>query len=79
MAHLIKPGAVKITTKDGEIQVSLTIDLNLNLNGSGLSLPDEVALNKESTKAKERKEERIEWAIPDFEDAPKINFGKKES
>lgn len=82
MASLIKPGSVKVVTKDGEVQVSLTIDLNLNLNaGGGLSTDNgEILINEmsKSSNTQSKKEDKFEWAIPDFEDAPKISFGKKE-
>lgn len=83
MASLIKPGSVKILTKDGEVHVSLTIDLNLNLNAEGISTGAEVRYVKNESDTSNssnvaKKEEKFEWAIPDFEEAPKINFGKKE-
>lgn len=81
MASLIKPGTVKILTKDGEVQVSLSIDLNINLNSQGLSVVAGEVVATEVVPSKSgasKKEEKFEWAIPDFEEAPKINFGKKE-
>lgn len=81
MASLIKPGSVKLVTKDGEIQVSLTIDLNLNINADGSLGPSRAEtsqVNEESKVQSQNTKEKFEWAIPDFEDAPKINFGKKE-
>jgi len=82
VASLIKPGTVKVLTKDGEVQVSLTIDLNINLNSHGLSINAEgTAVESDSGASfggSAKKEEKFEWAIPDFEEAPKINFGKKE-
>jgi len=32
MPQLIKPGTVKIMTKEGEVQVSIILELNINLN-----------------------------------------------
>lgn len=79
MASLIKPGSVKIVTKEGEIQVSLTIDLNINVNSEGLpSGVRSLQLNEEVKVKSQESKEKFEWAIPDFEEAPKINFGKKE-
>jgi hypothetical protein len=81
LASLIKPGSVKLVTKDGEIQVSLTIDLNLNINADGSlgsSSTETSQVNEESKVKSQNTKEKFEWAIPDFEDAPKINFGKKE-
>lgn len=81
MASLIKPGSVKVLTKDGEIQVSLTVDINVNLNTEGLVLESRIKKNEDVASFEEssiKKEEKIEWEIPDFE-APseKIDFGKK--
>jgi hypothetical protein len=79
VASLIKPGSVKIVTKEGEIQVSLTIDLNINVNSEGLpSGVRSLQLNEEVKVKSQESKEKFEWAIPDFEEAPKINFGKKE-
>lgn len=71
MPALIKPGSVKIITKEGEVQVSITLELNINLNADGV---------KVGTQAVERKEEpeKNDWAIPDFNASPKLNFGKRE-
>lgn len=80
MASLIKPGSVKVLTKDGEIQVSLTVDINVNLNTEGLVLESRIKKNEDASfeEPSVKKEEKIEWEIPDFE-APseKIDFGKK--
>lgn len=74
MASLIKPGNLKVTTNNGEIQVSLSIDLNLNLNGENIKFLGD---SDSSAKfEKEKTEEKVEWAIPDFESL-KIDFGKK--
>jgi len=79
VASLIKPGSVKVVTKEGEIQVSLTIDLNINVNSEGLpSGVRSLQLNEEVKVKSQESKEKFEWAIPDFEEAPKINFGKKE-
>lgn len=77
MGALIKPGSVKVVTKEGEIQVSLTLDLNININTDGLATVKESSLNSEVPTNFKAKEDKVEWAIPDFEDAPKIDFGKK--
>ena len=79
MASLIKPGTVKVSSKDGEVQVSLTIDLNLNLNLDEISeAARDAGVEALGAKTQKSKDEKFEWAIPDFEDAPKIDFGKKE-
>lgn len=77
MASLIKPGTVKVSSKDGEVQVSLTIDLNLSLNSDGLVVGTR-SVEASYSGAPSKEKEKFEWAIPDFEDAPKIDFGKKE-
>ncbi len=73
MPNLIKPNNVKIITKDGEITVSLQIDLNINLNQSGVSF---AGGNATSSMSNSNKEDDFEWAIPDFQKAEKVNFGK---
>lgn len=84
MASLIKPGSVKILTKDGEIQVSLTLDININLNTDNINLNTGNMVfglknGEENHSINEQKEdEKIKWEIPEFE-APmeKVDFGKK--
>jgi len=76
MAQLLKPGDVKIVTKDGEITLKLQIDLNINLNQTGsISVTSD---NKETTKAVDvaNKEDETAWTIPDFGPTTKIKFGK---
>lgn len=75
MASLIKPGKVEVLSKDGEVKVSLSIDLNLNLNGEISSM--NLSADSKRTVSKEE-EDKIEWAIPDFECENKLEFGKKE-
>lgn len=69
MPQLIKPGSVRILTHEGEVQVSITLELNINLNTDGI---------KVSAQAVQEKPQRDDWAIPDFEASPKLNFGKRE-
>ena len=71
MPQLIKPGSVKIMTKEGEVQVSITLELNINLNTDSVRVVSQVVEQKE-------KPQKDEWAIPDFEASPKLNFGKRE-
>lgn len=77
MASLIKPGSVKILTKDGEIQVSLTLDININLNTDNVVFG--VKNKEENHSINEQKEdEKIKWEIPEFETPmEKVDFGKK--
>lgn len=78
MAQLVKPGEVKIVTKEGEIIVSLQIDLNINLNQSGSILVEGgvQAKNAGFTKNETNAEENADWMIPDFKPVEKIKFGK---
>jgi hypothetical protein len=77
MPTLIKPGSVKVVTKEGEIQVSLTLDLNINLNTEGLVLESKVSsVEAQSNPSYKNKSEKVEWAIPDFDTSQKIDFGK---
>jgi hypothetical protein len=77
MPNLIKPGSVKVTTQDGEIQVSITLDLNINLDSNGL----QISANASQASAEKKKEEEdVSWAIPDFSSfkkGEKVNFGKE--
>jgi hypothetical protein len=70
MAQLIKPGEVKIITKDGECQVSISIELTINLNSD---ISSEPVVKKSIVEEKKSND----WMIPDFEAAPRVNFGKK--
>lgn len=75
MPQLIRPGAVKLMTQDGEIQVSITLELNINLNTDGV----QVAAQAVQQAAKQQtKQETTEWAIPDFAASPQLDFGKRE-
>jgi hypothetical protein len=71
MPNLIKPNSVKVITKDGEITVSLQIDLNINLNQNGTSFT-----SNNTGGVANNKDDDFEWAIPDFQKAEKVNFGK---
>ena len=74
MPQLIKPGQVKILTKDGECQVAITLELTINVNTDGV-VTARTQMKKED---RPEKAEETPWAIPDFAPSPKINFGKKE-
>jgi hypothetical protein len=79
MAQLIQPNNVKVITKDGEIQVSLTIDLNITLNQTG-TINVEGGINSVSgtmpKTVKSADDDKVEWAIPDFVPEPRVKFGK---
>ena len=69
MVQLIKP--TQIITQQGEIKVTISLDLNINLQSGEITI-------KTVDKAKEElvKERETEWAIPDFSNNVKVNFGK---
>jgi hypothetical protein len=74
MPQLIKPNDVKIVTKDGEVKISISLDLNINMGeiSGGINILKSDAESKTTKK----EEDKIQWAIPDFTPAEKINFGK---
>lgn len=72
MPQLIRPGTVKIMTHDGEVQVSITLELNINLNTDGVKVAAQAAVEEKE------KPQKDEWAIPDFDASPRLNFGKRE-
>lgn len=71
MSALYKAPIVKVETKNGEIQMSITLDINLNLTGADV----QKLIQKQETNTENKKNE-IEWEIPDFQSSEKINFGK---
>ncbi len=74
LIRTLKP-ETKVITKDGEIQVSITLDLNINLTTNG---GVEVTAQAKQVEQIETKKEETQWAIPDFGPSPRISFGKKE-
>lgn len=81
MAQLIRPGAVKVVTQDGEVHVSISLELTINLNSDGLHVGAEAASNYKDVidKPKEKaKKDDVMWEIPDFGTSPKVDFGKKQ-
>ena len=74
MPQLIKPGDVKIITKDGEVKISISLDLNIIMGeiSSGVGI---LKSNIEE-KINKKEEDKVQWAIPDFAPTEKINFGK---
>ncbi len=78
MPQLIKPKEVKIVTQDGEVQVSISLELTINLNTDGLN----VTTQKAEAIVKKDKEPIVpdsnDWLIPDFNESPKLDFGKRE-
>lgn len=76
LAQLIKPNDVKVVTKNGECQISIVLELNINLNGDLAVSAQSAQVEKVSKVSKQNND--IPWEIPDFEAAPKIQFGKKQ-
>lgn len=74
MPQLIKPNDVKIVTKDGEVKISISLDLNINMGE--ISGGVNILKSDVESKATKKEEDKIQWAIPDFTPAEKINFGK---
>jgi hypothetical protein len=74
MPQLIKPGDVKIITKDGEVKISISLDLNINMG----EVSGGVGILKSNIEQKinKKEEDKVQWAIPDFAPTEKINFGK---
>ena len=82
MAHLIKPGEIKVDSKDNEILVNISLDLNISLDGTVTGVSGQVQNTQSPTNLGEVKtpqDDNVNWAIPDFESASgKLDFGKEE-
>jgi len=76
--QLIKPGSVKITTQDGEVQVTIALELTINLNTDGVKVYAQAVEQKKEEIQQEIQQEKDEWMIPDFGASPKLDFGKRE-
>lgn len=72
MAQLLRPGQVRVITKDGECVVAITLELTINLNDNGVRA---TVVEKEEVVEKPKE---TPWEIPDFTSSPKINFGRNE-
>jgi hypothetical protein len=57
-------------TKDGECKVLINIQLDINVNNGAVSI--------KTAPSTEKDEEKVDWAIPDFSQSPKLKFGKEE-
>ena len=55
-------------TKDGECKVFINIQLDINVNNGAVSIKTAPSIEKD--------EEKVDWAIPDFSQSPKLKFGK---
>ena len=71
MPARVSPGKVTVLTQDGEVKVTIALDLTINLNTDGVQVTAQA--RKESKEEKE-----ADWAIPDFNASPKLEFGKRE-
>lgn len=78
LPQLIKPKEVKVVTKDGECQVSIVLELNINLNTDNVVVSAQAIKQEIKQETKQEKPKESGWEIPDFENFPKINFGKKQ-
>lgn len=77
MPQLIKPQEVKVVTKDGQLEVFISLELNINLNGNGFDVTAQAKEVQAIERPKEKTVEKTIWEIPDFENSHKINnFGK---
>jgi hypothetical protein len=71
MANLIKPGEVKLVTKNNEVFVNISLELNIKLDGNITSL----GIDAKASKPNKIEEEKVSWEIPDFSPS-KIDFGR---
>ena len=73
MAQLIKPGDIKVVTKNNELFVNISLELNVKLDGNLTNLNVSASGSSPMEKIEE---EKVNWAIPDFTPTNKLNFGK---
>lgn len=78
MAHLIKPGEIKVVSKNNEILLNISLELNIKLDGNLTNLNLGTSNNPLSNLQK-KEEDKVNWTIPDFSSGNKIKFGKEES
>ena len=81
MAHLIKPGEIKVVSKNNEILVNISLDLNISLDGTVTGINPQVQSSQSSlsNENKIKNSNDTVWEIPDFESTTgKLNFGKEE-
>lgn len=79
MVQLLRPGQVKVETKEGEVELHITLDLNINLQTGDLKISAKNEKNIESSLSKEEEteEEMVKFEIPKFQSKEKIKFGIK--
>ncbi len=74
MANLIKPGDVKIVTKNNEVFVNISLELNIKLDGNITNL----GIEAKSSQNNKVLEDKVNWEIPDFSSGSgKLQFGKE--
>ena len=75
MANLIKPGDIKVVTKNNELFVNISLELSIKLDGNvtNLNLNSDVVQQQAFQK---KEEEKVKWEVPDFSSGNKLNFGK---
>lgn len=75
MAQLIKPGDIKVITKNNELFVNISLELNIKLDGNVTNLN---VGSSNSTSTNKIEEEKVDWVIPDFTSGVgKLSFGKE--
>ena len=76
MANLIKPGDIKVITKNNELFVTISLELNIKLDGNvtNLNLNSDIVQQQAFQK---KEEEKVKWEVPDFSSGNKLNFGKE--
>jgi len=73
MPKLIKAPQVSVITKDGECEITIKLEISIDLNGDGLSV------SSAAIKKIEDKEDKVDFAIPDFSAFQNdLKFGKIE-
>ena len=80
MVNVVKPAKVITTTKDGQCEISISIELNINLNNNTQQpsvTETSVVAQTVKEKVKEEKKEETFYAIPDFTNLKKVQFGKE--
>jgi len=83
MPALIRAADTKVTSKDGEVKVSIALELTINLNADGLNVAAKASTKEveasvtEVEAAAEQREK--DWLIPSFTSNKKLKFGKIET
>lgn len=75
MVQRIVPQKVQVVSRDGEVEVAISIELNINLTTDNLTVTAQAIPEQKVTKPAEKKVD--DFFIPQFGNE-KIVFGKKE-